>query len=216
MILALVELDVLEVQRRVVRPLLRRRDPVGELARLVHRVHARLHVVAILLARQPLVVAMGPGGLVDQLARGREPVAAVDALVPVEALSTIFRAKFMKMSRKALPHETFPEAIWQKQWVVYCKPTVQGAEKVLEYLSRYVYRIAITNNRIVSACDGRVSFRYKESRKRKCRAYWRTMTLPAVEFLRRFLQHVLPKGFHKVRYYGLLNPATSSIAGFIT
>ena len=129
-------------------------------------------------------------------------------LVPVEALSTIFRAKFMKTARKALPHESFPEAIWQKQWVVYCKP-VQAAEKALEYLSRYVYRIAITNNRIVSASDGRVSFRYKDSRKRH--PYWRTMTLPAVEFLRRFLQHVLPRGFHKVRYYGLLSPANRQL-----
>jgi hypothetical protein len=128
-------------------------------------------------------------------------------LVPVKALSSIFRAKFMEMARKALPDQTFEEALWQKDWVVYCKPSVQGAEKVVQYLARYVHRIAITNNRVLSVHDGKVTFRYKASPKKSQNPRWMTMTLPAMEFVRRFLQHVLPRGFHKVRYYGLLSPA---------
>ena len=73
---------------------------------------------------------------------------------------------------------------------------------MLRYLGRYVHRIAITNNRILALKGGMVSFRYQNSGTTE----WKTMNLPAQEFLRRFLQHVLPQGFHKVRYYGLLSP----------
>ena len=93
--------------------------------------------------------------------------------------------------------------IWQKDWVVYCKPTVQGASKVLNYLGRYVHRVAITNSRIISIEDGKVIFRYKDSKSHRSKI----MTLKAQEFIRRFLQHVLPKGVHKIRYYGLWSPA---------
>jgi hypothetical protein len=124
-------------------------------------------------------------------------------LVPVVALSRIFRAKFMSLASKALPDVTFPESVWKTDWVVYSKHAAQGADKVLTYLARYVYRIAITNNRILSFENGDVTFRYKDSQEHR----WRTMTLPSLEFMRRFLQHVLPDGFHKVRHYGLLHPA---------
>jgi hypothetical protein len=109
----------------------------------------------------------------------------------------------MSLARKALPDVDFPESLWKTDWVVYSKPAVQGADKVLMYLARYVHRIAITNNRILSFQDGNVTFRYKDSQKHR----WRTMTLSTAEFIRRFLQHVLPRGFHKVRHYGLLHPA---------
>jgi len=123
-------------------------------------------------------------------------------LVPVRALSVLFRAKFMEMARKALPNETLPQSVWKTKWVVYCKPTVQDTDKVLTYLARYIHRIAITNNRIISIDEKNITFRYKDSQNH-C---WKTMTLNALEFLRRFLQHVLPKHFHKVRYYGFLGP----------
>jgi hypothetical protein len=123
-------------------------------------------------------------------------------LVPVRALSRIFRGKFIDLARRSLPQVSFPESLWQVEWVVYSKPSVQGTEKVLQYLARYIHRIAITNNRILSADDGQVTFRYKDSGEK----VWKTMTLPVMEFIRRFLQHVLPRSFHKVRYYGLLAP----------
>ena len=124
-------------------------------------------------------------------------------LVPVKALSKIFRGIFVEMVHKQLPNVKLPDAIWQKDWVVYGKPTVQGAGKVLNYLGRYVHRVAITNSRIISIEDGKVTFRYKDSKSQKSKI----MTLKAQEFIRRFLQHVLPKGVHKIRYYGLWSRA---------
>jgi hypothetical protein len=124
-------------------------------------------------------------------------------LVPVDALSVIFRAKFMRLAREALPAVKFPRSVWNQKWVVYSKPGVAGAEKVLSYLARYVQRVAITDRRILSVEDGRVRFRYKDSRDNT----WKIMTLTGMEFMRRFLQHVLPHGFHKVRHYGLLAPS---------
>jgi hypothetical protein len=122
-------------------------------------------------------------------------------LVPVKALSSIFRAKFMAAARKALPQVKFPPSVWRQRWVVYCQDSVCGPEKVLDYLGRYIYRTAIVNARILSVDNGQVTFRHQDSRTRR----WRATTLPALEFIRRFLQHVLPKGFHKVRHYGLLH-----------
>jgi uncharacterized OB-fold protein len=124
-------------------------------------------------------------------------------LVPVKVLSKIFRGIFTEMVCKELPDIELPSSTWQKDWVVYCKPTVQGADKVLNYLGRYVHRVAITNSRIISIEDGKVTFRYKDSKSRQSKI----MTLKAQEFIRRFLQHVLPKGVHKIRYYGLWSPA---------
>lgn len=123
-------------------------------------------------------------------------------LVPVRALSRGFRGRFMKLAKKALPEVSFPKEIWDKDWVVFCKPAFNRAKKVLRYLGRYVHRIAITNNRILALKDGTVSFRYQNSDTKE----WKNMQLPAQEFLRRYLQHVLSQGFHKVRYYGLLSP----------
>jgi hypothetical protein len=124
-------------------------------------------------------------------------------LVPVRALSQLFRARFMKLAQKELPEVTFPQKVWSKDWVVYCKPPLTSSKKVLRYLGRYVHRIAIVNSRLESMDNGNVTFRYQESATGKLKR----ITLTAMEFLRRYLQHVLPQGFHKVRYYGLLSPA---------
>jgi hypothetical protein len=123
-------------------------------------------------------------------------------LVPVKPLSLLFRAIFMKLARKTLPNGTFPQEVWDKEWVVFSKPTFKKTKKVLNYLGRYVHRIAIANENIIALENDHVTFRYQDSTTRE----WKTMPLAAMEFLRRFLQHVLPKGFHKVRYFGLLHP----------
>lgn len=128
-------------------------------------------------------------------------------LVPVKALSPIFRAIFMKLARKTLPEDKFPREVWDKEWVVFSRPTFKKAKKVLTYLGRYVHRIAIANNSIIALENDHVTFRYQNSTTRE----WKAMRLPAMEFLRRFLQHVLPKGFHKVRYFGLLHPTNKVI-----
>lgn len=160
-----------------------------------------LHTWTRALEFHPHVHMLVPGGGLNKDGVWRS--ARKKFLVPVQALSAMFRARFMKLAREALPEETFSKEVWNKEWVVFCKPTFNRARKVLRYLGRYVHRIAITNDRILSTKDGSVTFRYQHSGT----GIWKTMTLHGEEFLRRYLQHVLPQGFHKVRYYGLLSPA---------
>jgi hypothetical protein len=124
-------------------------------------------------------------------------------LVPLVPLAEIFRARFHKLAKKALPQLHFPCSIWDKEWVIYCKPPIENNHKLLEYLSRYLHRIAITNSRILKMEDGKVTFKYKKVNDNK----WKMMTVTAFEFIRRYLQHVLPQGFHKIRYYGFFAPA---------
>jgi hypothetical protein len=160
-----------------------------------------LHTWTRTLAYHPHVHCLVPAGGVSADRTEWRP-ARTSYLVPVHALSKLFRGLFLDLVRQERPDLTLPEAVWTKGWVVYCKPTVQGTEQVLQYLGRYVHRIALTNHRLLSIADGQVCFRYQDSQSYR----WHTMTLPAQEFIRRFLQHVLPQGFHKVRYYGLWSP----------
>lgn len=124
-----------------------------------------------------------------------------DYLVPVTALSMIFRAKFRDEMAKAGLFEDIDPTVWDEAFVTDSRAVGDG-ETTLRYLSRYVFRVAISNARILSCERGRVSFLWKKSRSRR----WRTMELDVFEFLRRFLQHVLPSGFQKVRHYGFLSP----------
>ena len=87
----------------------------------------------------------------------------------------------------------------RKKWTVYAKPSFTGPDDVIRYLGRYTHRIAITNGRLVSLTNGEVTFRYKD---RAAGGIPRTMTIPANQFLRRFLLHVLPLGFVRIRYFG--------------
>lgn len=122
-------------------------------------------------------------------------------LVPQGALARKFWGRFMHLARRALPQYRFPDLPRKKRWIVYCKETVQGSEQVLEYLGRYVNRTALSNHSILACTDQSVTFRYQDSREHKTRV----MTLHPHEFLRRFLQHVPPRGFHRVRQFGLLH-----------
>lgn len=123
------------------------------------------------------------------------------SLLPVKALSKVFRAKFRDALRQRAP-DTFaeiPAEVWKKEWVVHSQPVGNGLH-VLKYLAPYIFRVAISNNRIERLANGKVTFRYRTTDT----GTLRTCTLPVVEFIRRFLQHVLPKSFVKVRYYGFL------------
>ena len=123
-------------------------------------------------------------------------------LVHVKPLGRLFRAKF----RAALQHtdlsDQIPADVWRTEWVVHCQPVGTG-QAALKYLAPYIFRVAISNNRIVKVAEGQVTFSYKDPNGGKAKR----CTLPAEEFIRRFLQHVLPKGFVKVRYYGLFSPS---------
>ena len=123
-------------------------------------------------------------------------------LIPVKALSILFRAKFRDELCKAGLIGEVSSAVWQQDWITHSKSVGKG-EGALKYLAPYIFRVAINNRRILSLKDGQVTFSYRESDSGR----WRCMTVSVDEFLRRFLQHVLPKGFVKVRYYGLFSPA---------
>lgn len=121
--------------------------------------------------------------------------------LPVKALSPIFRAKFRDQMEKAGLLSEIPSETWQKGWNVNCKAVGDGHASI-KYLARYVFRVAITDRRIVKVEDGKVFFHYRKQKSNRLR----TMALDVMEFIRRFLQHVLPTGFMKVRYYGFLSP----------
>lgn len=129
-------------------------------------------------------------------------------LVPVKALSVLFRAKFRDALKKEDPSlfSSVPSQTWNRDWVVHSEAVGTG-EHALAYLARYVFRVAISNNRILSLKDGVVTFESKDPQTKQRRIY----RLPADEFIRRFLQHVLPKGFIKVRYYGLFAPNSRAL-----
>jgi hypothetical protein len=148
----------------------------------------------------PHVHFIVPGGGLS-LDRSKWLPSKADFFVPVEALSPIFRAKFRDALKKTDLFDYVPAEVWLKDWVVHCKPVGNG-NNALKYLAPYIYRIAITNNRIEKLENGQVSFRFKNSDTNQ----WQTATLPVFDFIHRFLQHVLPKGFVKIRYYGFLSP----------
>ena len=137
--------------------------------------------------------------------------------LPVRVLSRVYRGKFLaglralgaqgKLQLPSRLQEVTSFAAWlspqyAKDWVVYAKPPFGGPEQVLKYLARYTHRVALSNHRLVKLEEGKVTFRYRDyadAGKEKL------LTLSAEEFLRRFVQHVLPKGFMKIRHYGLLS-----------
>jgi hypothetical protein len=139
-------------------------------------------------------------------------------LLPVKAMSRLFRGKFLaavqelrRQGELQFPGKldvlrddsawaAFRNRLYEAEWVVYCKPPFGGPEQVYAYLGRYTHRVAISNHRILDIADGTVTFAYRDyadgNRKK-------TLALPGVEFLRRFLLHVLPRGFVRLRHYGL-------------
>jgi len=131
-------------------------------------------------------------------------------LFPVRALSKVFRAKYLDALQQAFDQRRLPTepnapdllpALRRRPWVVYAKQPFAGSEQVLQYLGRYTHRIALSNDRIIDFRDGVVRFRWRDSADGH---QSKVMTLPAEEFLRRFLLHVLPSGFMRIRHFGLL------------
>ena len=120
--------------------------------------------------------------------------------IPVKVLSRKFRGKLLAFIKNNLD-ASLRDALYNKEWVVYCKPPFKSSKHVLNYLGRYTHRVALSNNRILKVKNDGVTFKwrdYKDNNKEK------TLTLSAVEFMRRFLLHILPSGFTKIRHYGFL------------
>lgn len=127
--------------------------------------------------------------------------ASPNFLVPVKKLSPLVARRFREALSKGRPdlYAAVPAKAWKRQWCSFCKPVGEGREAVVNYLARYVYRVAINRRRIVAMDQSHVTFKHK----RHDTGEWKTVRITGVEFIRRFLLHVLPRGFHKVRYYGL-------------
>lgn len=133
---------------------------------------------------------------------GRWIPSAPNFFLPVRALSKLYRADFRKLMDKAGLLNEIPSEVWSIDWNVNSQ-AVGKAEASIKYLAPYVFRVAISNNRIIKVEDRKVFFRYRKTGSNRVRS----MVLDVLEFIRRFLQHVLPAGFMKVRYFGLLSPS---------
>jgi hypothetical protein len=178
---------------------------------------AVLHTWGRTIQYHPHVHLIVPAGGLTEDEQWRA-CASPDFLAPVRAMSKMFRGKLMAAIKKLwgkgklelggcaaeLAEEgamrSLIDDMYSRDWVCYCKPPFRDAGEVLRYLGRYTHRVAISNARLVSMEGGRVTFRYRDSRDGRNK----TMTLDAVEFLRRLFMHVLPRGFAKVRHYGIL------------
>ena len=153
------------------------------------------------------------GGLTDE---NKWIESKKDYLFKVQVLSSLFRGKFLAMLKTVdlkfpknkeylkdkINFNRFLEPLYQKTWITYIEPPKGSPENVIEYIGRYAFRVAISNNRIKNISDGKITFEYKDY---KDEAKIKTMTISAEEFIRRFLLHVLPKKFTKIRHYGLLS-----------
>lgn len=120
--------------------------------------------------------------------------------LPVKPMSIIFKAKFKDLMNKQQLLPLIPKESWPLDWNVNCQ-AVGDSEASMKYLAPYIFRVAISDSRVIKVENNQVSFKYKKQKSNRTRV----MKLDAMEFIRRFLQHVLPKGFMKVRYYGFMS-----------
>ena len=180
---------------------------------------AVLHTWGSALTHHPHVHMIVPGGGLSEDG-GRWVSSRPGFLVHVKVLSRLFRGRFLAMLAEAHAQDRltffgdhaaladkrafkrFLAPLRRREWVVYTKEPFAGPEQVLRYLSRYTHRVAISNRRLVAADANAIAFRWKDYRINGPDR-WKTMTLAPHEFIRRFLMHVLPKGFHRIRHYGL-------------
>lgn len=176
-----------------------------------------LHTWGQNLMFHPHIHCIVPGGGLNEF--GRWIPSRKKFFLPVKVVSKKFRGKFLALLKDAfwngvlefhgqIKHLEFPQEfehyltpLYQKDWVAYCKPPFKKTAAVVEYLGRYTHRVAISNNRILDSKDGSVTFKWRDY---KDHNKWKVMTITAEEFIRRFLLHVLPSGFTKIRHYGLL------------
>lgn len=163
---------------------------------------AVLHTWGQNLHYHPHIHCIVPAGGLSKL--GKWLPSRKNFFLPVKVLSKKFRGKLLAMLKQSaigVDHELI-DLCYKKDWGVYCKPPFRDAACVVEYLGRYTHRVAISNNRILSIEDGSVSFKWRDYRDGN---RWKVMTLSADEFIRRFLMHILPAGFMKIRHYGFLS-----------
>lgn len=172
---------------------------------------ARTGMIAVLhtwgqnLSLHPHLHCIVPGGGITVSGKWKNARGKGKYLFPVKAMAKVFRARFAEALRKTVQLEaTTYKALFAKKWVVYCKRPFFGPEQVIEYLGRYTHKVAISNHRICDISNGKVCFSAKDYR-HGGKKY--QVTLNEQEFIRRFAQHILPKGFTRIRHYGILSSA---------
>ena len=164
-----------------------------------------------------------PVGGLTEVGEWIEPKHKGKFLFPVKALSKVFRGKFIEELKKAyytgelvIPYdkqelkkpykfEQWLDRLVSRNWVVNSKPPFSGPEEVVRYIGRYSHRVAISNSRLLSIEDGQIRFSYKDNKEKDKAKIWKEMTLPADQFIERFLCHVLPKRYHRIRHFGFLS-----------
>jgi hypothetical protein len=160
-----------------------------------------LHTWTRQMHYHPHIHFLVPAGGLDK--DGKWIAGRQDFLFPVRALSRLFRAQLLEVLK--VNNIAYPPVVWRKEWNVNCEHKGNG-QRALRYLSNYLFRVAISNSRIVKTDAESVTFRYKKRSSNK----YRNEKVAPVEFVRRYLQHVLPKGFVKVRHYGFMAAAARS------
>ena len=172
---------------------------------------AILHTWGQTMTLHPHLHCIVPGGGLTKQGKWKQAKSDGRYLFSVKAMSKVFRGKFMALLKERLPEEMNPglvNELYKKDWVVYAKRPFSGPGSVVEYLGRYTHKIAISNHRIKNVEDAKVTFSYKDYRQG---AVKKEMTLDGLEFIRRFAMHILPKGFVRIRHYGMVS-STSKMA----
>ncbi|MEO6288957.1 MAG: IS91 family transposase [Ginsengibacter sp.] len=169
-----------------------------------------LHTWGQTLTMHPHLHCIVPGGGITKQGKWKTARSDGKYLFNVKAMSKVFRGRFMALLKEKLPAQMDPgfiKELYKTDWVVYAKRPFGGPESVVEYLGRYTHKIAISNHRIKNIEAGKVSFSYKDYRQA---AVKKETTLEASEFIRRFAMHILPKGFVRIRHYGILSSTSKA------
>ncbi len=169
---------------------------------------AILHTWGQTMTLHPHLHCIVPGGGLTKQHKWRTAKSEGKYLFNVKAMSRVFRGKFIGQLKKRLPAHITPallNSLYKQQWVVFAKKPFDSPHSVIEYLGRYTHKIAISNHRLQKQENGKVDFTYKDY---KHGAVTKTMQLEAMEFIRRFSLHILPKGFVRIRHYGILSSSS--------
>lgn len=164
---------------------------------------AILHTWGQNLSLHPHLHCIVPGGGITTSGKWKAARGKNKFLFPVKAMSKVFRSKYVQgLRQQGIEDTELYKSLFSKPWVVYCKQPFFGPQQVVEYLGRYTHKIALSNHRICNIENGKVSFTAKDYRGGGAKYL---LTLGEEEFIRRFLLHILPRGFTRIRHYGILS-----------
>lgn len=169
-----------------------------------------LHTWGQTLTLHPHLHCIVPGGGLTKQGKWKQAKSDGKYLFNVKAMSSVYRGRFIAALKEQLPefiNNELINALYKQEWVVYAKRPFAGPQSVIEYLGRYTHKIAISNHRIKGVADDKVSFAYKDYKHGSAQ---KEMTLDALEFIRRFAMHILPKGFVRIRHYGIVSSTSKA------